>query len=50
MISRIEAEAITEFHGRYSRYVSIVCDNGVIFGETVHSRNKEDLYIVDGER
>jgi hypothetical protein len=50
MLSRVKAGPITEFHGVYSRYVGIVCDNGVILGETLHTKNKEELYIVDDER
>lgn len=50
MLSRVEAGSIVGFHGEYTRYVRVVCDNGVIFGETLHSKNKEELYVVDGER
>lgn len=49
MDTRIEAGAITESCGVYSRYVVILRDNDVIFGERLRSRDKEELKIIDRE-
>lgn len=50
MFARIEARAITEFHGMYIRCITVTCDNGMVFSETLHCKNKEELEIVDHER
>lgn len=43
--ARIEIEAIEETDGQFHRYVQILCDNGLMFGETIHSKERKSLEI-----